>query len=139
MPPSTGNPTRQRGHELVTRSVSEVMIPVRARPAYRLHYLPYSQLAARLADDLNVDEQDTQDFGSLWELFLRSVFEAFVAGFSSSFLTTIFLPLAFQISKYIGRKISGEYQMLLTTAVSKRKTCFSVCQKNVGFSAKVAP
>jgi hypothetical protein len=32
-----------------------------------------------------MDEQDTQDFGSRSELFLRSVFELFVAGCTLSF------------------------------------------------------
>jgi hypothetical protein len=40
---------------------------------------------------------DTQDFGSRWELFLRSVFESFVAGFFHHLFVHHFLSLAFQI------------------------------------------
>jgi hypothetical protein len=49
-----------------------------------------------------------------------------------------FLSLAFQIQwqENEGQENeAGEYQMLLPTAVSK-KTCFSVCPKNVSLGAK---
>jgi hypothetical protein len=77
-----------------------------------------------------MDKQDVQDFGSRSELFLRSVFGLLVAGCSLSFCLPFFCRW---LSKFTGRtmngrKMSGEYQMLLPTAVSK-KTCFSVCPK----------
>jgi hypothetical protein len=48
-----------------------------------------------------------------------------------------FLPLAFQIPKYNGRKMSGEYLMLLPAAVSKNMF-FSVPKKNVSLFTKAA-
>jgi hypothetical protein len=42
-----------------------------------------------------MDEQDTRDFGSRWELFLRSVFESFVAGFFQHLFAYHFFVVGF--------------------------------------------
>jgi hypothetical protein len=86
-----------------------------------------------------MDEQDTQPFGSRSELFLRSVFELFVAGCSLSCSSFSCHWLSkFNGRKMKGRKMSGEYQMLLPTAVSK-KHVLQCAQKMSAYPRKLRP
>jgi hypothetical protein len=89
-----------------------------------------NQLAPRLADDLNMDEQDTQDFESPSAFF-------YVRSSSHSLQVVLyllahhFLAVGFPNFQIEGQENeAGEYQMLLPTVVSKKNMFFSVPKKS---------